>query len=280
MERSGIPNNFKKEFVKQMPTFTSFQHALVQLLSSSHSTDEQTSFLRILLLSSYVLTQLGLHSSISLHDTLDLTLRYCLSTSITSSFLNNAILHLPSDPAPALLSSLLRLLQTLLLVLTHSGELLLHSTLFPHLSQLLALPATQELALQDFKTTTWYFTCIRYFSFPNNSFSPPLIPTFSILEFLQTCDASAIPLACNGVRVLFPRQYVLIASFIGSYRSGFGPYPTSAFSTINKHNHYKNETPTSIAMFPLSLVYNLHGMYLTSHNFQNGTIVLFHLSYQ
>lgn len=192
--------------------------------------------------------------------------------------MNKEITRLPPDPSTDCISSLLRLLQTLLTVLTHNGELLLNCSLFPHIQSFLTHPSTLSLlATSDVKVITWYFTCIRYLSYHNETL---LDRTYSmnttlLIQFIQSCKEQEIPLACNCVRVLFPRQFFSLLSFIHRYLKGFGPYPTSAFPIINKHNSYKNETPTSIAMFPLSLVYNLHGMYLTNHSFQNGTIVSF-----
>ena len=70
-----------------------------------------------------------------------------------------------------------------------------------------------------------------------------------------------IVVGCNCVRVLFPR----------SWTHGFGPYPPSSFPILNQHNDYRNITPTSIKMFPLSLLRNLSGLYLTNPQQRSGS---------
>ena len=59
-----------------------------------------------------------------------------------------------------------------------------------------------------------------------------------------------------------------------SWKTGFGPYPTAAFSVVNKYNQHRNITPTAIAMFPLSILRNLTGLYLSPNiQFLSGTLV-------
>lgn len=78
MEKLGIPNNYKKELVSIMPAFSSFQRIIFQFILSSDSFQKQSSFLRILLLSCYLLYQLGLSSMISLDQVIDLSLWFIL----------------------------------------------------------------------------------------------------------------------------------------------------------------------------------------------------------
>ena len=70
-----------------------------------------------------------------------------------------------------------------------------------------------------------------------------------------------VVVGCNCIRVLVPR----------SWTHGFGPYPPSSFSILNQHNSYRNITPTSIKMFPLSLLRNLSGLYLTNPQQRSGS---------
>ncbi|OAO11790.1 mitotic checkpoint protein [Blastocystis sp. ATCC 50177/Nand II] len=58
------------------------------------------------------------------------------------------------------------------------------------------------------------------------------------------------------------------------WKTGFGPYPTAAFSVVNKYNQHRNITPTAIAMFPLSILRNLTGLYLSPNTqFLSGTLL-------
>ena len=77
-----------------------------------------------------------------------------------------------------------------------------------------------------------------------------------------------------------PPRVGLGVSLTRSWRTGFGPYPTSAFPVINKYNKYRNITPTSITMFPLSILRNLTGLYLGNTQYFSGTLVVAaHLDY-
>lgn len=78
MEKLGIPNNYKKELVSIMPAFSSFQRIIFQFILSADSFQKQSSFLRVLLLSCYLLYQLGLSSMISLDQVIDLSLWFIL----------------------------------------------------------------------------------------------------------------------------------------------------------------------------------------------------------
>jgi hypothetical protein len=102
----------------------------------------------------------------------------------------------------------LRFLQTLLMILTHDGELLLNCELFPYLISFLNQPHIQELILSDKLTVvTWYNVCVRYLSFVPNSFSMKLPESYDTpcMEVLNHPESQSIPLLCNCIRSDFPR---------------------------------------------------------------------------
>lgn len=212
MEKLGIPNNYKKQLVSIMPTFYSFQKIIFQFVPSADSFQKRSSFLRVLLLSCYLLYQLGLSSMISLHQVIDLSLWFILFKHIISSCINKEIVNLQSRPEidEDSVSSLLRFMQTFLMVLTYDGELLLNCSLFPYFQEfLLHHSVLSLLSSKNVRILTWYFTCIRYLSFHNEEL---LQHTYSmnttfLIQFIQGCQDQEIPLGCNCVRVLFPREY-------------------------------------------------------------------------
>lgn len=209
MEQSGIPSEFKKTLVNSLSTINSFQCILVQLIQANHSLQEQSSFIRILLLSSYLFFELGISTTISLPQAIDLSLAFLLSQ--INSFLSKSATNETVDETvdETILACLLRLLQTVLMVLTHNGVLLLNVSLFPLFqsfllhSKLLAIPFSTNI-----KLITWYFSCIRYLSYHNETLmdETPSIHTTLLLQFLDSCQEQEIPLACNCIRVLFPRK--------------------------------------------------------------------------
>ena len=213
MEQSGIPSEFKKSLVNSLSTINSFQCILIQLIKTNQTLQEQSSFIRILLLSSYLLFELGISTSISLSQAIDLSLSFILSQ--INSFLSNSSTNNPTNETvdetvdETTLSCLLRLLQTVLMVLTHNGVLLLNLSLFPLFqsfllhSKLLSIPFSTNI-----KLITWYFSCIRYLSYHNETLmdETPSIHTTFLLQFLESCQEQDIPLACNCIRVLFPRK--------------------------------------------------------------------------
>ena len=133
---------------------------------------------------------------------------------------------------------------------------------------------------------SWHGVCLQYLDY-----NPPALPDESIptdrppfLDYLtnlltnqednsirdrgsesrkeKPClTEDQIVVGCNCIRVLFPR----------SWTHGFGPYPPSCFPILNQHNDYRNITPTSIKMFPLSLLRNLSGLYLTNPQQRSGS---------
>lgn len=108
------------------------------------------------------------------------------------------------------ISSLLRLMQTFLMVLTYDGELLLNCSLFPYFQEFLLHQSVLSLLdSKDVRILTWYYSCVRYLSFHNEDL---LLHTYSmnttfLIHFIQKCKDTEIPLGCNCVRVLFPREY-------------------------------------------------------------------------
>lgn len=250
MERTGDFHDFKRQIVELLPQISTFQQALLQMVGQTSNPSESAAIIRVLLLSSYLLLRIGLHSSLPLEDLIDLSL----------CFLKE---HMNNED---LLSDLLRLLQTLLMVLTRSGELMLNCDLFPYLTQFLTRETViQQISRGDLRLQSWYFVCVDYLSFdPLHHTSVSTFPSRdSLLNGLKSGELASIPLGCNCVRALLPRQWTW----------GFGPYPPSAFSCVNKHNDYRNITPTSIKMFPLSLIGNLTGLYLSESQRRSGLLL-------
>ena len=250
MERTGDFHDFKRQIVDLLPQISSFQQLFLQLIAQSTNPSESAAIIRILLLSSYLLLRIGLQTAISLEDLIDLSLCFIKE-------------HTQND---AMLEDLLRLLQTLLMVLTRNGELMLNCDLFPYLTQFLTNETVIErVKCGDLRLQSWYFVCTDYLSFdPLTHFHVSTIPSReSLLQAFETTEISAIPLGCNCARALLPRLWTL----------GFGPYPPNAFHCLNKHNNYRNITPTSIKMFPLSLIGNLTGLYLTETDRRSGLLL-------
>lgn len=185
---------------------------------------------------------------------------------LISSFLKPH-LHAPSD---VLIPTILRLSQTVLTVLTRNGELLLNRDLFPYFMQFLAHTQVMDFVnhTAPISVKTCHAVCMHYLDY-----IPPELEREDIgldrdgfVEFISTCMnenvlSEKIVVGCNCVRVLFPRDWTI----------GFGPYPPSCYSILNKHNNQRNITPTSIKMFPLSLLRNLSGLYLTNAQQRSGT---------
>ena len=166
------------------------------------------------------------------------------------------------------------------MVLTRNGELLLNQDLFPYLIRFLCDEHIQDVVSKgDMTVKSWHAVCLLYLSFLPPNIPDPSIPIDfqSLLDYLEDCEGSNIPIGCNCIRVLFPREWNI----------GFGPYPTSCYSIINKHNDQRHiislfsgiewilhfYTPTSIKQFPLSLLRNLSGLYLINPKQRSGTIV-------
>lgn len=250
MERAGESNPFKQKLAEQLFQISFFQRLLLKMLEQNSNRSETAAIIRILLLSAYLLTQIGFHSSIPLEDLIDLSISYIKAQ-------QNEIDLLPD---------LLRLLQTLLMVLTRNGELLLNCDLFPYLVLFLSRSEVVERVEKgDERILSWYVVCATYLSFnsENNLFCTVSPFRDRLLSALNSDTHLPIPLGCNCVRALFARQWFI----------GFGPYPVSAFRCINKHNDYRNITPTSIKMFPLSLIGNLTGLYLMDDNLRSGLLI-------
>ena len=250
MERTGDFHDFKRQIVELLPQISTFQQVFLQMIDQTSNASESAALLRVLLLSSYLLLRIGLHSFLPLEDLIDLSLCFIKEQ------MNNE----------ALLSELLRLLQTLLMVLTRSGELMLNCDLFPYLTRFLTSQTVlQQVSRGDLRIQSWYFVCVDYLSFdPSHSASVSTFPPRdSLLRGLESTEIASIPLGCNCARALLPRQWTW----------GFGPYPPDAFSCVNKHNDYRNITPTSIKIFPLSLIGNLTGLYLTETDRRSGLLL-------
>ena len=73
MEKAGIPHSFKSNLLSLLPSFFTFQRVLLQAMSQSTDAIQQLGLMRILLLSAYLLHRVGLSSSVSLTDTIDLS---------------------------------------------------------------------------------------------------------------------------------------------------------------------------------------------------------------
>ena len=250
MERTGDFHDFKRQIVELVPQISTFQQAFLQMIGQTSSASESAALIRVLLLSSYLLLRIGLHSFIPLEDLIDLSLCFFKE-------------HMNDD---TLLSELLRLLQTLLMVMTRNGELMLNCDLFPYLTRFLTSETVlQQVSRGDLRVQSWYFVCIDYLSFdPSHQTSVSTLPQRdSLLQGLESTEITSIPLGCNCVRALLPRQW----------NWGFGPYPPNALSCVNKHNDYRNITPTSIKIFPLSLIGNLTGLYLTETDRRSGLLL-------
>lgn len=209
MEQSGIPSTFKKSLVHSLPVINSFQSILLQLIHSNSSLQQQSSFIRILLLSSYLLFELGISTIVSLPQAIELSLAFLLSQ--IKLFLDTTSTNETANETAneTTVPSLLRLLQTLLMILTHNGVLLLNVSLFPLFQSFLLHPYLLTIPFSaDIKLITWYFTCIRYLSYRNDSLNneTPSVHTTLLLQFIENCQEDEIPLACNCIRVLFPRK--------------------------------------------------------------------------
>ena len=121
-----------------------------------------------------------------------------------------------SPASPDLLTHLLRFLQTLFLCLSRNGELLLNCDLFPSvLSFLRSAPVAALLASDDARVASWYTVVSTYLSFPRGDETP--VPPGVLLPPLTNWDAASIPIACNCVRALFPRECVTnpLVSLVG-----------------------------------------------------------------
>ena len=162
MERTGDFHDFKRQIVELVPQISTFQQAFLQMIGQTSSASESAALIRVLLLSSYLLLRIGLHSFIPLEDLIDLSLCFFKE-------------HMNDD---ALLSELLRLLQTLLMVMTRNGELMLNCDLFPYLMRFLTSETVlQQVSRGDLRIQSWYFVCIDYLSFdPSHQTSVSTLP--------------------------------------------------------------------------------------------------------
>ena len=121
-----------------------------------------------------------------------------------------------SPASPDLLTHLLRFLQTLFLCLSRNGELLLNCDLFPSVRSFLhSMPVAALLASDDARVASWYTVVSTYLSFHRGDETP--VPPGVLLPPLTNWDAASIPIACNCVRALFPRECVTnpLVSLVG-----------------------------------------------------------------
>ena len=106
------------------------------------------------------------------------------------------------------ITSLLRFLQTLLLCLTRNGELLLNCDLFPALVIFLQSDRVKKVVEKgDVKVLSWYTVTCTYLSYNRgNDDVWGAAHTEQLLAALSQWDAPTIPIGCNCVRALFPRE--------------------------------------------------------------------------
>lgn len=158
-----------------------------------------------------------------------------------SSFIEEIATNREVDAIPAAL----QVMQSVLTVLTRGGELLLNVDLFPQFEAFLHDSSVMEIVRNaPISVKTWYFMCLRYLSFdsrPSAECTDDIDSTL-LLNALDTFTSAEIPIGCNCVRAVFPRDWNI----------GFGPYPASCFPVINKHNKNRNIISVSFPFsFPL-----------------------------
>lgn len=233
----GICSDFKKRLLAELPSIHFCQTAILQTLSSLPPS-RAAPFLRLLLSSAFLLHRGGLRGHVPIADAIDLTLSSFSHHSFMSSFIEEIATNREVDAIPAAL----QVMQSVLTVLTRGGELLLNVDLFPQFEAFLHDSSVMEIVRNaPISVKTWYFMCLRYLSFdsrPSAQCTDDIDSTL-LLNALDTFTSAEIPIGCNCVRAVFPRDWNI----------GFGPYPASCFLVINKHN--KNRNIISIS-FPFS----------------------------
>lgn len=207
MEKMGIPHAFKSSFLSVIPTLSSFHRVILQAISQTTDIVQRLGLLRVLLLSSYLLHRLGFRCSLSLVDMIDCSLAFASLRRIRHSVVWKEIEN-PSALSDEHITSLLRFLQTLLLCLTRNGELLLNCDLFPALVVFLQSDRVKRVIEEgDVKVLSWYTVTCTYLSYNRgNDDTLRVAHTEPLLAALSQWDAPTIPIGCNCVRALFPRE--------------------------------------------------------------------------
>lgn len=232
----GICSDFKKRLLTELPSLHFCQTALLQTLSSLPPS-RAAPLLRLLLSSAFLLHRGGLRGRIPIADVIDLALSSFSHTPFTNRFIEEVATNRVVDAIP----SALQVMQSVLTVLTRGGELLLNIDLFPHFETFLHDRDVMEIVRNaPISVKTWYFVCLRYLSFdsrPTAQYADDIDSTL-LLSTLETLTSAEIPIGCNCVRAVFPRDWNI----------GFGPYPASCFPVINKHNGNRNIISISLCL--------------------------------
>ena len=234
----GICSDFKKRLLTELPSIHFCQTALLQTLSSLPPT-RAAPLLRLLLSSAFLLHRGGLRGHVPIADVIDLALSSVSRKRFMIRFIEEIATNRVVDTIPAAF----QVMQSVLTVLTRGGELLLNVDLFPHFETFLHDRDVVEIVRNaPISVKTWYFVCLRYLSFDSRPTAQCTddIDSTLLLNALDTFTSAEIPIGCNCVRAVFPRDWNI----------GFGPYPASCFPVINKHN--KNRNIISVS-FPLLL---------------------------